>query len=171
MTNIMEKTVRLNAEQREDLVAYLDGELPDEQVQQIDYIIARSEVARHEVEVLARTWELLDVLPAGHAPENFTNKTMTNLKVMEQPFNLHDQWWYIHVTRLAAATAWVGAMILCGWVAFQLTHSWIANPNEALLQDLPVIQNLDQYRDAGDIEFLKQLKKSDLFDDATEKPQ
>lgn len=48
----MEKTVRLNADQREDLVAYLDGELPDEQVQQIDRIIAGSEVARHEVEAL-----------------------------------------------------------------------------------------------------------------------
>ena len=167
----MEKTVRLNAEQREDLVAYLDGELPDEQVQQIDHIISRSEVARHEVEVLARTWELLDVLPAARASEDFTNKTMTNLKVMEQPFNLADQWWYLYVTRVGAASGWVIAMLVCGYLGFQLTRHWIPNPNETLLEDLPVIQNLDQYRDAGDIEFLKQLKQSGLFDDAQEKSQ
>ena len=167
----MEKTVRLNAEQREDLVAYLDGELPDEQVQQIDHIIARSEVARHEVEALARTWELLDVLPAGRASEDFTTKTMTNLKVMEQPFTLADQWWYVHLARLGAAGGWLIAMAVCGWLGFQLTRSWIPNPNDALLEDLPVIENLDQYRDAGDVEFLRQLKQAGLFDDAQEKPE
>ena len=99
----MEKTVRLNADQREDLVAYLDGELPDEQVQQIDHIIARSEVARHEVEALARTWELLDILPPAKASDDFANKTMTNLKIMEQPFILAEQWWYCYLTRVVAS--------------------------------------------------------------------
>lgn len=167
----MEKTVRLNAEQREDLVAYLDGELPDEQVQQIDHIISRSEVARHEVEALARTWELLDVLPVVRASEDFTNKTMTNLKVMEQPYLLSEQWWYVYATRIGAASGWVLAMLVSGWIGFQLARSWIPNPNDALLEDLPVIQNLDQYRDAGDMEFLKQLKQSGLFDEAQEKSQ
>ena len=64
----MEKTLRLSAEQREDLVAYLDGELPDQKAQLIDQVLARSEVARHEVEALARTWEMLDVLPTPKAP-------------------------------------------------------------------------------------------------------
>jgi hypothetical protein len=167
----MEKTVRLNADQREDLVAYLDGELPDEQVQQIDQIIARSEVARHEVEALARTWELLDVLPAVKASDDFASKTMTSLKVMEQPFILSDQWWYVYVTRCLAIGGWIGAITVCGWLGFQVTRFWIPNPNEALLQNLPLIENLDQYQDAGDIEFLKLLKQSDLFDDTQEPAQ
>lgn len=165
----MEKTVRLNAEQREDLVAYLDGELPDEQIQQIDHIIARSEVARHEVEALARTWELLDVLPPARASDDFANKTMTNLKVMEQPFILTDQWWYVHVTRMVAIGGWIAALLVCGWLGFQITRYWVPNPNEALLQDLPLIENLDQYQDVGDIEFLNLLKQSSMFDDVPEK--
>ena len=165
----MEKTVRLNANQREDLVAYLDGELPDEQVQQIDHIIARSEVARHEVEALSRTWELLDVLPPAKASDDFANKTMTNLKIMEQPFLLTEQWWYGYLTRTVVSLGWIAAIVVSGWLGFQITRSWIPNPNEALLRDLPVIENLDQYQEAGDIEFLKQLKTQGLFDDTPEK--
>lgn len=165
----MEKTVRLNAEQREDLVAYLDGELPDDQVQQIDQIIARSEVARHEVEALARTWEMLDILPPAKASDDFANKTMHNLKVMEQPFILTEQPWWIYLTRTVAILGWLAAMAASGWLGLQMTRSWIPNPNDALLRDLPVIENLDHYQEAGDIEFLKQLKSSGLFDDSGEK--
>lgn len=165
----MEKTVRLNADQREDLVAYLDGELPEDQVQQIDQIIARSEVARHEVEVLARTWEMLDVLPPAQASADFMSRTMTNLKVLDEPFSIKDQWWFKHVIRAASAAVWTFALGISAWLGFQLTQSWIPNPNVVILQDLPVIENLDQYQEVGDIEFLKQLKQTTLFDDAQEK--
>ena len=165
----MEKTVRLNAEQREDLVAYLDGELPDEQVQQIDQIISRSEVARHEVEALARTWEMLDVLPPMRASDDFASKTLTNLKALDEPFILTEQWWFNYVKRSSVVAAWLLALTICGWVGFQITRAWIPNPNEELLRDLPFLENLHQYEEASDIEFLKQLKQSGLFDDAQEK--
>ena len=165
----MEKTVRLNADQREDLVAYLDGELPDEQVQQIDRIIAGSEVARHEVEALARTCEMLDVLPPAKASEDFASKTMTNLKVMETPFRITDQWWFAHARRTAIALGWLLAVGLCGWLGFLITRSWVPNPHESLLKDFPVIENLDQYQNAQELEFLNELKRSSLFDDNQEK--
>ena len=160
----MEKTVRLNADQREDLVAYLDGELPDDQVLQIDHIIARSEVARHEVEALARTWEMLDILPPMRASDDFANKTLTNLKVAEEPFVLTEQSWYIYLARFAVSTGWIASFVIFGWLGFQITRYWISNPNEELLRDLPVIENLDQYQDVGEIEFLRELKKHGLFD-------
>ena len=165
----MEKTVRLNADQREDLVAYLDGELPDDQVQQIDRIIARSEVARHEVEALSRAWEMLDVLPSARASDDFASKTMTNLKVLDAPYIMADQWWYRPVARTLAIACWMVLLLLCGWLGFQTTRYWVPNPHEELMQDLPVIENLDQYQEAGDLEFLRQLKKTTLFDDAQEK--
>ena len=165
----MEKTVRLNADQREDLVAYLDGELPDEEVQQIDHIIARSEVARHEVEALARTWEMLDVLPSAKASDDFASKTMTNLKVMEAPFILEDQWWYPYLRRAGVNCGWVLCLGLSGWLGFQITRHWVPNPHDELLKDLPVIENLDQYQDVREIEFLNLLKQSSVFDDLQEK--
>ncbi len=165
----MEKTARLNAEQREDLVAYLDGELPDEKANQIDQVIARSEVARHEVEALARTFELLDVLPALRASEDFAGKTLTSLKAMEEPFILENQWWFVYATRTAKMACWIGSLVASGWIGFELTRHWIPNPTEQVLSDLPVIENLHQYREVTDFEFLRQLKQSGLFDDSQEK--
>ena len=165
----MEKTVRLNAEQREDLVAYLDGELPREQVQQIDQILASSAVARHEVEALSRTWELLDVLPTAKASETFVSKTMSNLKAMEAPYVLQDQPWFVHFRRILVAGGWRLGLSLSAWFGFHLTRNLIPNPNDERRRDLPTIENLDQYQEIRDIEFLRELKRSSLFDDTQEK--
>ena len=94
---------------------------------------------------------------------------MTNLKVMEAPVVLAEQWWFGYFTRTVAISGWIAAVALCGWLGFQVTRYWIPNPHEELLLDLPVIENLDQYLEARDIEFLQQLKKTTLFDDAQEK--
>jgi anti-sigma factor RsiW len=79
----MDKITRLTPEQRSNLVAYLDGELADEEAQEIERILAGSPVARNEVEMLQRTWDLLDGLPRVHVSEEFTRKTLTSLKVDE----------------------------------------------------------------------------------------
>lgn len=165
----MEKTLRLSADQRDDLVAYLDGELPDMKAQQIDLVLARSEVARHEVEALARTWEMLDVLPTLKAPPEFTERTMTTLKVAEVPFDITEQAWFNPLKRTATAAVWLVAIGLSGWLGFQVTNVWIANPNRQMLEDLPTLQKLDLYQEVESIDFLDKLQKSRLFDEAPEK--
>ncbi len=165
----MEKTLRLSADQRDDLVAYLDGELPDGQAQAIDQVLARSEVARHEVEALARTWEMLDALPIPKASAEFTERTMTTLRVAEVPYNITDQPWFGYVKKGSVLAVWLAALGLSGWIGFAITTQAIPNPNDQLLDDLPVLQNLDDYQEVESIEFLEQLKKSGLFDTTAEK--
>jgi hypothetical protein len=165
----MEKTLRLSADQREDLVAYLDGELPDATAQQIDQVLARSEVARHEVEALARTWEMLDVLPTPKAAPEFTERTMTSLKVAEVPFDITQQPWFVWLKRGALVAVWVVALGLSGWLGFQITNKWISNPSQQMLEDLPTLQKLDLYQEVESIDFLDKLQRSRLFDDAPEK--
>ena len=164
----MEKTLRLSADQREDLVAYLDGELPDAQAQQIDQVLARSEVARHEVEALARTWEMLDVLPTPKAPPEFTERTMTTLKVAEVPFDITEQPWFKPAKRGLVAVVWITAVCLSGWFGYQITNEWIANPTRQLLVDLPTVEKLDLYQEVESIDFLDSLHKSQLFDQSTD---
>ena len=161
----MEKTVRLNAEQRDDLVAYLDGELPDVKAQQIDQVLARSEVARHEVEALARTWEMLDVLPTLKAPPEFTERTMTTLKVAEVPFDITGQPWFAYLRTGAVLAVWIAALSVSGWIGFTITNRVIPNPHERLLEDLPVLQKLDVFREIESIEFLEELRKSGMFEE------
>lgn len=165
----MEKTLRLSADQREDLVAYLDGELPDLVAQQIDQVLARSEVARHEVESLARTWEMLDVLPTLKAPPEFTERTMTTLKVAEVPFDITEQPWFLWVKRGALAVVWIAALGVSGWLGYQITNKWISNPSQQMLEDLPTLQKLDLYQEVESLDFLNNLQQSRLFEDAPEK--
>ena len=58
---------------------------------------------------------------------------------------------------------------MSAWFGFHLTRNLIPNPNDELLRDLPTIENLDQYQEIRDIEFLRELKRSSLFDDTQEK--
>lgn len=165
----MEKTLRLSADQREDLVAYLDGELSDGKAQQIDQVLARSEVARHEVEALARTWEMLDVLPTPKAPPEFTERTMTSLKVAEVPFDVTEQAWFGYLRKGAIVAVWAAALGVSGWVGFKATNEWIKNPQREMLKDLPTLQKLDVYQEVESIDFLEKLRASGLFEDASEK--
>ena len=165
----MEKVLRLNADQREDLVAYLDGELPDGQAQAIDQILARSEVARHEVEALARTWELLDALPVPKASGEFVERTMTTLKLSDVRYNVTEQSWFRYVKRGSVLAAWFVALGLSGWLGFQMTARWFPNPQDQMLRDLELLQHFDAYQEIQTIEFLEQLKKSGLFNSPPEK--
>lgn len=166
---IMEKTLRLSAEQRDDLVAYLDGELPDGLANAIDQVLARSEVARHEVEALARTWEMLDALPVPKASPEFTDRTMTTLKVGEVPFDITEQPWFALLKKGSVLAVWCAVLGLSGWLGFQITARWVPNEHERMLNDLPVLQNFDAYQEVQTIDFLEQLKKSGLFEQTAEK--
>lgn len=166
---IMAKTLRLSADQRDDLVAYLDGELPDPVAQAIDEVLARSEVARHEVEALARTWEMLDALPVPKASSEFVERTMTTLKVGEVPYNITDQAWFGYVKKGSVLAVWFVVLGLSGWLGFQITARWVPNEHEQMLNDLPVLQNFDAYQEVETYDFLEQLKKSGLFEQSAEK--
>lgn len=161
----MDKAPRLTAEHREDLVAYLDGELEESRSQQIDQVLSRSEVARHEVEALARTWELLDILPRIAAPDDFAETTMTSLRVAEKKVPLTEQPWFDSVRRAGAVAVWVLMLGAAAFIGYQITNRWVPNPNEQMLKDLPLLEKFHQYQDVQDVEFLRQLRTSNVFDE------
>jgi len=159
----MAKALRLTAEQRDDLVAYLDGELEESQTQYIDQVLARSEVARHEVEALARTWELLDLLPKPNATEGFTDRTITTLKVSEMATPLTEQPWFDYVRKGTIAAGWVLLLSVCAAVGFVITTQAVPNEQAELLTELPLIRNLDVYLEIEDLEFVRELQRSTQF--------
>lgn len=165
----MEKILRLSADQRDDLVAYLDGELPDGLANAIDQVLARSEVARNEVEALARTWEMLDALPVPQASSEFTDRTMTTLKVGEVPYNITEQAWFGYLKKGSVLAVWFAVLGLSGWLGFQITTRWVPNEQEQILEDLPLLQNFDAYQEVQSIDFLEQLNRSGAFNTSAEK--
>ena len=155
----MAKLARLNPEQRENLAAYLDGELEETAVQEIEQILAVSQVARHEVDMLSRTWDMLNALPAHKASEEFTQKTVTSMRAGERTGPpLASQALKQNARRGAVLTMWAGILAVCGYVGFEATHRWVPNESDQLLDDYEIISNFDKLQEVGNIEFLQVLK-------------
>lgn len=155
----MAKKLRLNAEQRDNLVAYLDGELEPNTARDIDQVLGQSEVARHEVEQLSRTYELLDLLPTVKASDSFTERTLTTIRLDDVPRRLVDQPWFPAIRRGVLLAGWLAALVAASYLGFLATNRWAPNRSERLLRDLPVIEQLDAYTEIGDTEFLGELRK------------
>ncbi len=155
----MSRIPRLTSEQRADLVAYLDGELEEDAARDIEQVLASSEVARHEVEMLDRTWDLLDILPRETASEEFTAKTLATVQVRSvrsQPT------WQPHVRRGLIALGWMTALAAAGLIGFATGHRWIPRADDPYVQSLPLLENLDAYRNADSLEFLNELDRRQL---------
>jgi hypothetical protein len=159
----MDKLTRLTTEQRANLTAYLDGELDDDDAQQIEQVLSQSEVARREVAGLSRTWDLLDHLPRTRASEQFSTNTIASVQLEAARSAPH---------RLPAAPAtrrgtvwglWMIGLLACLCLGYLSTSRGLPSDIDLLLDDLPIIQSFDQYHDAGSVEFLQELQRHKTF--------
>ena len=170
----MEKMSRLSPQQRADLVAYLDGELDDVTLKNIEQTLAKSPAARHDVEMLVRTWDLLDELGRPSATEEFTARTLSNIQAEEQRAPWYRGSWievlYSDRARRGAILAgWAAGLAFVAAAGFLLTNRWIPSESRILVEELPVIENLDLYANAGSMEFLRALHSEvGSFDDQLE---
>lgn len=164
----MAKMTRLSAEQRENLVAYLDGELDEAATQNVEQVLAESVVARHDVDMLSRTWDLMNVLPGVKASEEFTRKTLSSIRAAESPRgSLFDHPLTKNISRGVALAIWSVLLVGAGMLGFQAVRL-VPNHAETLLDNFEVISNLDDYAEIGDVEFLKILKQNQTLADHNE---
>jgi anti-sigma factor RsiW len=160
----MQKITRFTAEERDNLTAYLDGELEEGQVTEIERKLATSEVARREVEILSRTWDMLNLLPRVNVSEEFSRQTMSIARQSEGQLLLNkSKVWLLQARRLAFLAVWGVALCAAGMIGFRITNRLIPDESRLLVEELPIIENIDNYREVGDVEFLRQLKSSRVF--------
>lgn len=160
----MAKITRLSGDQRENLVAYLDGELDEASGKEIEQVLGVSPVARHDVDMLSRTWDLLNLLPEVAAPEDFTQKTLDSIRLSEQPKFQIDEAAVSRTVKRGAAMALAALVLAAAGVAgFLATSRWIPNEADELLNDFEIISELDKYQTAGSEEFLKLLQQHHEF--------
>jgi hypothetical protein len=161
----MGKIQRLSTEQRDELVAYLDGEMTDVESAGIEKILAESPIARHEVEMLSRTWDLLEWLPRKSASADFTRKTLTRMQAVNKaPPPISQQPWFIRAQRSVIAAIWAVGLAAVGFAGYNITQSLVPNETLELLDNFAIIRNLSEYQELGSVEFLTELQKSRLFD-------
>lgn len=162
----MSKAVRLTPEQRMNLVAYLDRELSDAEARGIDAALGDSPVARHEVEALSRTWELLDLLDRPAASASFLTRTMETIHLGDLPRpKLWDQPWVEPAKKVAMLIAAAASFAAAGWCGAYLGQQAFPRREERLLRELPLLQKMDAYEEAGDVEFLRRLKSQNVFEE------
>ncbi len=148
---------RLTSVERENLVAYLDGELNPDESQRLSTKLTQSLSGRREVEDLKRTWELLDALPRPNAPEDFTARTLSEIQAEASP----DE----RLARVAGRSLRVASRVLVGVLlagaslagAYAATRWLWPDPSARLIRDLSLAEHLDEYREVGTFEFLKEL--------------
>ena len=159
---------RLSAAERDDLVAYLDGELPEERARALADTLTHSISGRREVDALESTWEMLDLLPRPEVGEDFTERTLTvavEEGVFEERFVGAARVTARRLVGLLACAAALAVGLLVGWLA--TARLW-PDRTARLARDLTIAERLDDYRAAGDLEFLRALDRSTLLNEAAE---
>jgi anti-sigma factor RsiW len=154
---------RLSPAERANLVAYLDGELPEAEAQVIATKLTHSATARREAELLQKTWELLEHLDRPQASEALTERTLTEVRqIVERGDRLETA--FLQAARRALRnTVWIGVSLLALAAAFALVRWVWPSPSERLARELPIAEHLDEYRDVDTFEFLDELANSPEF--------
>jgi anti-sigma factor RsiW len=173
----MAKLPSLSAKEREDLVAYLDGELDANTARDLEAKLNLDAEARAEAEALRRTWEMLDYLPRPEPAAAFTSRTLERISSSglhavpaEAAKTNHGPPWLFGV-------GWAAAVLLAGTLGF-VGVSWLSARNPAptqatkpidvdalLVRDLRLIENKRLYDLVDDVGFLRELDDPDLFGD------
>ena len=88
----------------------------------------------------------------------FTQRTMATVKLADVKPDLTQSWWYKRAHLAVVAAAGAGVLVASGLLGYASTNRWVPSNEDLLLRDLPVIQNIDEYRQIGQHEFLERLE-------------
>jgi hypothetical protein len=170
----------LTDQDREDLVAYLDGELDEERARAVEAKIAVDAHYRAEMAALKQTWELLDHLPRAEPSGTFTHRTLERLALTRgaatgiMPAQRRG---------LVLALTWSAAVLAAAGVSFWVAGRWYPPEppsvagnrpaaEEVLKQHRHLIQHWPLYELVGDFATLQALSDPDLFgDEDTPRPE
>jgi ferric-dicitrate binding protein FerR (iron transport regulator) len=144
----------------EQLVAYLDHELDEASSRRVEKLLATDPQVRQRLRQLQQSWDALDELLPADLDPSFTRSTLEMVALAaeqeaRQPCGPAPR----------RRRAWLGlaGVALAGLAGYVAVWCFWPDPNQQLLRDLPVLENLDQYQKIDDIEFLRQLHARKLF--------
>ncbi len=154
----------------EQLVAYLDGEMPSADARRLEARLADDGGLRSRLNALDRTWQLLDQLETDAAGRGFTRTTLEMVAAAEEAERSFTAAPRRRVRRAALAAALLLAAGMAGFLAVAAVRP---DPNRRLLEDFPILENLERYRAVDGIDFLTALHRAGLFQEelpAVEEP-
>jgi anti-sigma factor RsiW len=171
----MTQPIPLSDADREELIAYLDGELDAAASRRVESRMALDPGWRSEADALRRTWALLDRLPRPRPSAAFTSTTLERITVLRPGLAAKKREWYRRPWAVGAG--WAAAVLVAGTVGFggmtvfrprpAAPHSPLAITaiDPELVRDLRVVENQRLYQFADDIRFVRALDDPELFGD------
>ncbi len=152
-----------------DLVSYLDGELPNDQAEEIERQLISDPILRSDADILSRTWAMLDSLDEVSGSRQFTESTLKCVAAESQSLPVAQRVRSFQLLKVLARYH-VLPLFLMG-VAFAaaglMAASWtesnaVVTDEQAIdrlvLQEFDMLKNLELYQRVPDAETLQQLE-------------
>jgi hypothetical protein len=143
----------------DEIVAYLDGELPPQDCRRVENRLATDEDYRQQLHDLDRAWEALDALPTPTVDDAFARTTI-ELACVAAEADLTEHTSLAKAAKRSRKQRWMAAGVVAVVVGFLAGRGLIPNRNAALLADLPAIQQYNALQYVEDVEFLRRLGES-----------
>ena len=142
-------------------MSYLDGELDADASRQIEELLAGDPKVRQTLQGLDRTWELLDHLETPQVAEHFTQSTLEMVTVAAAEDTEQSR---IEASRYRRRRGVIlsGSLLAAGLIGFLTVSLW-PDRNQQLIDDLPLLENLHEYRQIDDVQFLQALHDEGVF--------
>ncbi len=151
----------------EKLVAYLDGELPEVAAREVEQSLSSDPAVRAEIDQLNRAWEMLDLLPRPNASGEFSSRTLTTIKAADKTnadamANVAATELFPTVDRTPNTTrrllVWGMGLLLVAAFSFFVARQRAQTNSDPLVDQLPLIENLETLREIGDVNFLNEFR-------------
>lgn len=146
----------------EELVAYLDGELSRENVSRVEDALSENAEYRLRLKQLQQAWDMMDDLPQSAMDESFTKSTVELVVVSAESEVMATvkRWktWRFGVWAVSLA-----AVCVMVWGGSALVNRLGGRDNQQLLNDLPLVQEIDVYDPIDNMDFLEELDASGVF--------
>lgn len=137
----------------EALVAYLDGELSDEQTQLIDSQIASNADLRNRINQLRMTWDLLDELPVEPPSPRFAETTL-EMAAVSATVETQSLWNWLAKNTSRIVIFILPLLFLGGFFSSKYSQS---RADRQLLRDLPILVDLRSLTNIDSLEWLEVL--------------
>jgi len=140
----------------DELVAYLDGELPPADCRRVENRLATDEDYRQQMHELDQAWEALDALPANTVDDGFARTTI-ELACVAAEADLTEHTAVAKAAKRDRTRRWIAGGVAAVVVGFLAGRALVPNHNDQLVNDLPAIHQFGVLPYVEDVEFLRLL--------------